>query len=89
MSTDPFLAEISMFPYTFAPRNYTWCQGQLIAISQFQSLYAVMGTIYGGDARVTMGLPNLKGRTPVQHGTGPGLTSRLIGSTDGSSGSNP
>lgn len=74
MATDNFLAEISIFPYTFAPRFYTWCEGQLMAIAQNPSLYSVIGTLYGGDARTSFGVPNLRGRAPIGWGHGPALT---------------
>ncbi|AGA92242.1 microcystin-dependent protein [Thioflavicoccus mobilis 8321] len=83
MSTLPFIGEISIYPYTFPPNNYATCAGQLIAIYQFQALYAVIGTIYGGDGRTTLGLPNLAGRAPMHFGTAPGLTPKPLGLRDG------
>jgi microcystin-dependent protein len=76
---DPFLGEIKLVPYTFAPRGYANCDGQLLAISQYSALFSLVGTIYGGDGRTTFGLPDLRGRVAVHTGTGPGLTPRIIG----------
>jgi microcystin-dependent protein len=82
--SEPFVGEIRMFAGNFAPRNWAFCDGQLLAISQNQSLFSLLGTIYGGDGRTTFGLPDLRGRIPVHAGTGPGLSNRRIGSKSGS-----
>jgi microcystin-dependent protein len=82
--SEPFVGEIRMFAGNFAPRNWAFCDGQLLAISQNQSLFSLLGTIYGGDGRTTFGLPDLRGRIPVHAGTGPGLSNRRIGSRSGS-----
>lgn len=74
MATNNFIAEISIFPYTFAPRDYTWCMGQYLAISQFPTVYSLVGTLYGGNGSTIFAIPNLKGRTPIGWGTGPGLS---------------
>ncbi|MCO7227297.1 phage tail protein [Pleionea sp. CnH1-48] len=73
---EPFIGEIRIMPYTFAPRSWAACDGQLLPISQNTALFAIIGTIYGGDGRTTMGLPNLKARVPMHPGNGPGLTPR-------------
>ncbi|QSX41002.1 tail fiber protein [Shewanella cyperi] len=79
-----FTAQIKIFPYTFAPRNWTWCNGQLLAINQFTAFYSLVGTIYGGDGRTSFGIPQFQGRTPLHAGTAPGLTPRVIGQWGGS-----
>lgn len=69
MST-PFLAEIKMFSFNFAPRGWAFCNGQLMPINQNQAVFALLGTTYGGDGRVNFGLPNLQGRLPIHQGNG-------------------
>lgn len=81
--TEPFLGEIRMFSGTFAPRSWALCEGQLVAISQNESLYSLLGTTYGGDGRSNFALPDMRGRLPVHYGTGPGLTERRIGQRSG------
>jgi microcystin-dependent protein len=81
--TDPFLAEIRMFGGNFAPNGWALCNGQLISISQNTALFSLLGTTYGGDGRVTFGLPDLQGAAPMQQGQGPGLSSRSLGDTSG------
>ena len=81
--TDPFLAEIRMFGGNFAPTGWALCNGQLIPISQNTALFSLLGTNYGGDGRVTFGLPNLMGAAPMQQGQGPGLSPRSLGETGG------
>ena len=81
--SEPFIAEIRIFPYTFAPRGWANCNGQLLPISQNTALFALIGTTYGGDGRTTFGLPNLKGRGAMHPGRGPGLTSRRLGERGG------
>ncbi len=73
-----------MFAGNFAPRNWALCDGQLLAISQNNALFSLLGTIYGGDGRTTFGLPDLRGRLPLHAGTGAGLSLRRIGSKSGS-----
>jgi microcystin-dependent protein len=70
---DFFIAGIILFGGTFAPRDWAMCNGQIISISQNQALFALLGTTYGGDGRTTFGIPDLRGRTPIGFGTGPGL----------------
>lgn len=66
---DPFLGEIRLLSFAFAPRGWALCNGQLLPINQNQALYSLMGTRYGGDGRLTFGLPDLRGRVPVHRGT--------------------
>jgi microcystin-dependent protein len=81
--SSPFVGEIRMFAGTFAPRSWALCDGQLLAVSQNDALFALLGTIYGGDGRTTFGLPDMRGRVPLHNGQGPGLTNRNIGSRGG------
>jgi microcystin-dependent protein len=81
--TEPFLAEIRLFGFNFAPRGWALCNGQLIAISQNTALFSLLGTQYGGDGRTTFALPNLLGSVPMGVGGGPGLTPRQQGETGG------
>ncbi len=82
--SDPFVGEIRMFAGNFAPQGWALCDGQLLAVSQNDALFSLFGTIYGGDGRTTFGLPDLRGRIPIHAGSGPGLSSRQIGSKAGS-----
>ena len=66
--SSPFLGEIRIFSFGFAPQGWEQCNGQLLPINQYQALFAILGTTYGGDGRVTFGLPNLQGRLPVHPG---------------------
>jgi microcystin-dependent protein len=84
--SEPFVGEIRMFAGDFAPRGWAFCDGQLIAVSSNDALFSLLGTIYGGDGRTTFGLPDLRGRTPIHYGSGPGLTPRSIGSSGGQEG---
>ncbi len=81
--SDPFIGQLTMFGGTFAPRGWAECDGQLLAVSQNDALFSLLGTIYGGDGRTTFGLPDLRGRVPVHMGAGPGLSPRTIGSKGG------
>src|SRR5579864_9536298 len=69
MST-PFLSEIKIVSFNFAPKGWAMCNGQLLAINQNQAIFSLLGTTYGGDGRVNFGLPNLQGRVPVHVGNG-------------------
>ncbi len=80
---EPFIGEIRMFAGNFAPRGNSFCDGQLLAISQNEALFSLLGTIYGGDGRTTFGLPDLRGRIGIHQGTGPGLSPRQLGSKAG------
>ena len=73
-----------MFAGNFAPRNWAFCDGQLLQIAQNTALFSLVGTIYGGDGRTTFGLPNLQGRAVMHPGNGPGLTTRTLGQSGGS-----
>ncbi|QOC22936.1 phage tail protein [Wenzhouxiangella sp. AB-CW3] len=80
---DPFVAEIRMFPFNFAPRGWAWCDGQLLPLSQHTALFALLGTTYGGNGKSNFALPDLQGCVPMQPGQGPGLTSRSLGESGG------
>lgn len=67
--SDPFLAEVRMFGFNFAPRGWAFCDGQLLPIAQNQALFSLLGTTYGGDGRTTFALPDLRGRVPVHPGS--------------------
>ena len=82
--SEPYVGEIKMGGWNFAPRNYAFCDGQLLAISQNDALFSLLGTIYGGDGRTTFALPDLRGRLPMHVGSGPGLTPRTLGQEPGS-----
>ncbi len=81
--SEPFVGEIRMFAGNFAPRDWAFCDGQLLAISQNDALFSLLGTTYGGDGQTTFGLPDLRGRVPLHEGTGPGLSERQLGSKGG------
>jgi microcystin-dependent protein len=81
---DDMLAEIKMFAGNFAPRGWAFCEGQMLAISQNQALFALIGTIYGGDGRTTMALPDYRGRAPIGAGQGKGLSQVIPGLQGGS-----
>ena len=80
---EPFLGQIIMFGGNFAPRGWAFCDGQLLQISQNSALFSLLGTMYGGDGRTTFGLPDLRGRSPIHAGTGPGLSPRSLGQKGG------
>ena len=81
--SEPFVGEIRMFAGNFAPRGWAFCDGQLLAVSQNDALFSLLGTIYGGDGRTTFGLPDLRGRIPIHAGEGPGLSPRRLGAKAG------
>jgi microcystin-dependent protein len=68
--SEPFLAEIRIVGFNFAPRGWAFCDGQILPINQNQSLYSLLGTMYGGDGRTTFALPDLRGRVPIHTGNG-------------------
>ncbi len=78
-----YLGEIKMFAGNFAPTGWAFCNGQLLPINQNQALFSLLGTTYGGDGVTTFALPDLRGRVPMHFGSGPGLTSRVIGDKGG------
>jgi microcystin-dependent protein len=81
---DPFVAEIRIFPFNFAPKGWAWCNGQLMPLSQNTALFSLLGTTYGGDGKSTFALPDLQGRAPMHPGQGPGLSLHDLGETGGS-----
>ncbi|NKI31949.1 phage tail protein [Croceivirga thetidis] len=83
MSANPYLGQITTFGFNFAPRGWATCQGQLLPISQNNALFSLLGTTYGGDGRTTFGLPDLRGRTVIGQGNGPGLSNIRWGARAG------
>ena len=81
---DPFVAEIRIFPFNFAPRGWAWCDGQLLPLSQNTALFSLLGTTYGGNGESNFALPDLQGRAPMHPGQGPGLSLHDLGETGGS-----
>lgn len=81
---DPFVAEIRIFPFNFAPRGWAFCDGQLLPLSQNTALFSLLGTMYGGNGKSNFALPDLQGRAPMFYGQGPGLSLHDIGETGGS-----
>lgn len=81
---NPFLGEIRILAFGFAPKGWAFCNGQLIAISQNTALFSLFGTTFGGDGRTNFGLPNLQGASPMSPGQGPGLSFYDLGETGGS-----
>ena len=72
--SEPYVGEIRMFAGNFAPRSWAFCDGQLLAVSDNDALFALLGTMYGGDGQTTFGLPDLRGRVAIHTGTGTGLS---------------
>jgi microcystin-dependent protein len=81
---DPFVAEIRIFPFNFAPKGWAFCDGQLMPISQNTALFSLLGTFYGGDGKSTFALPNLQGSAPIHQGQGQGLSEYFLGQQGGS-----
>jgi len=81
---DPFVAEIRIFPFNFAPKGWAWCDGQLLPLSQNTALFSLLGTTYGGNGKSNFALPDLQGRVPMHPGQGPGLSLHDLGETGGS-----
>lgn len=81
---DPFVAEIRIFGFNFAPTGWAQCNGQLLPLSQNTALFSLLGTTYGGDGKSTFALPNLQGSAPMHPGQGPGLSLHDLGETGGS-----
>lgn len=81
--SEPYVGEIRMFAGNFAPRGWAFCDGQLLAVSQNDALFSLLGTVYGGDGQTTFGLPDLRGRIPIHAGQGPGLSDRRLGARGG------
>jgi microcystin-dependent protein len=80
---DPFLAEIRIFPFNFAPKGWAFCNGQLMPISQNTALFSLLGTTYGGDGKSTFALPNMQGNAPMHPDQGPGLSLHDLGEQSG------
>jgi microcystin-dependent protein len=83
-SSSPFISEIELFAFSFAPKGFAMCNGQLLPINQNQALFSLIGTFYGGNGVNNFELPNLQGRVPIHMGTGAGLSSFVIGQAGGS-----
>lgn len=82
--SDPFVAEIRIFGFNFAPHGWAFCNGQLLPLSQNTALFSLLGTTYGGNGKTNFALPDLQGRAPMFYGQGPGLSLRDIGEQSGS-----
>ncbi|MBO6881218.1 MULTISPECIES: phage tail protein [Winogradskyella] len=80
---DQFMGQILMFGGTFAPRGWAFCHGQMLSIAQYQALFSLLGTTYGGDGRTTFALPDLRSRVAVGFGQGPGQPNIKLGSIGG------
>jgi microcystin-dependent protein len=81
---DPFVAEIRIFAFSFPPRGWAFCDGQLMSISQNTALFSLLGTTYGGDGKSTFGLPDMQTNVPMNFGQGPGLSNYFLGQMGGS-----
>lgn len=81
---DHFIAEIRVFPFTFAPKGWAFCNGQILPISQNTALFSLLGTTYGGDGKSTFALPDLQGSAPMHPGQGSGLSLHDLGESGGS-----
>jgi microcystin-dependent protein len=80
---EPFIGQINIFPYNFAPRNWAFCQGQIMSIAQNTALFSLLGTTFGGNGQTTFALPDLRGRAAVGSGQGPGLQNYVLGEVIG------
>lgn len=83
MFVEPYLANITVFGGNFAPRGWMFCQGQLLAIAEYDALFALIGTTYGGDGQTTFALPDLRSRVAIHMGQGPNLSNYFLGQTGG------
>lgn len=81
--SSPFVAEIRIFPFNFAPRGWAFCDGQILPISQNTALFSLLGTVYGGNGQSTFALPNMQDCSPMQPGQGQGLSQRFLGEQAG------
>jgi microcystin-dependent protein len=81
---DPFVAEIRIYPFNFAPKGWAFCDGQLLPLSQNTALFSLLGTTYGGDGKSNFALPDMQGNAPMHPGQGPGLSLHDLGETGGS-----
>src|ERR1041385_4112257 len=84
--SNPFVAEIRIVPFNFAPKGWAFCDGQILPISQNTALFSLVGTFYGGDGMSTFALPNLQGSVPIGQGQGQGLNDYTLGQSGGSAG---
>jgi microcystin-dependent protein len=80
---DPFVAEIRIFPFNFAPKGWAFCDGQLLPLSQNTALFSLLGTTYGGNGKSNFALPNMQGNAPMHPGQGQGLSLHDLGETGG------
>src|ERR1700758_3813705 len=80
---EPFLGQITLFPFFFAPRGWAFCEGQLLPISQYTALFSLLGTYYGGNGTSTFALPDLRSRVPVHQGTLAGGPTYSLGEQSG------
>lgn len=80
---DPFVAEIRIFPFNFAPKGWAWCDGQILPLSQNTALFSLLGTTYGGDGKSNFALPNMQGNAPIHAGQGSGLSLYDLGQMGG------
>jgi len=81
--SQPFLGEIRLFPYNFAPKGWAFCSGQILSIAQNTALFSLLGTTYGGNGQTTFALPDLRGRRAISSGQGPGLADYVLGQVGG------
>jgi microcystin-dependent protein len=81
---DPFVAEVRIFPFNFAPKGWAWCNGQLLPLSQNTALFSLLGTTYGGNGQSTFALPDMQGNAAMHPGQGPGLSLHDLGEMSGS-----
>ena len=84
--SEPFIGEIRLFPYNFAPRGWAFCNGQLLSIGQNTALFSLLGTTYGGNGQTTFALPDLRGRVAISSGQGSGLANYVVGQIGGEEG---
>lgn len=80
---EPYIGQVIMVGFNFAPRGWAFCDGQLMSIAQNSALFSLLGCVYGGDCRTTFALPDLRGRVPIHQGQGPGLSEYRLGQKGG------
>ena len=81
---ESYVGQIMLFAFAYPPEGWAVCNGQLLSIAEYDTLYSLIGTTYGGDGQSTFAVPDLRGRLPIHQGTGPGLSNRIIGERAGS-----
>ena len=81
--SEPFIGQLALVPYNFAPKGWALCNGQILSIAQNTALFSLLGTTYGGNGTTTFALPDLRGRVPISSGQGPGLSNYALGQTGG------